>query len=97
MKVVLDVNVWVSGLLWSGTPSQIIYFAHTQELTIYASKLLLQELADTLNRDKFQRRIQEKSQSVDILMAVARQLSISIAIASIEVPELRDPDDSIIL
>ena len=24
MKVVIDVNVWVSGLLWGGVPAQIL-------------------------------------------------------------------------
>jgi putative PIN family toxin of toxin-antitoxin system len=97
MKVVLDVNVWVSGLLWSGSPSKILRLAQTKTIVIYASELLLQELSDTLKQDKLQRRIQEKGQSVNLLMAVAQQLSISIPISSLEVPELRDSDDTIIL
>lgn len=58
MKVVLDVNVWISGLLWSGSPSKILRLAQTKTIVIYTSELLLQELNDTLNRDKLQRRIQ---------------------------------------
>ena len=34
MKVVLDVNVWISGLLWGGVPGKILKLAKNQRITI---------------------------------------------------------------
>jgi uncharacterized protein len=41
MKVVIDVNVWVSGLLWGGIPAQILQLA--QRGTI-VSQVLIREI-----------------------------------------------------
>ncbi len=44
MRVVLDVNVWISALLWRGVPGQIVDLAQNQQITIFASASLLSEL-----------------------------------------------------
>lgn len=41
MRVVLDVNVWISGLLWGGVPSQMLRLARNQQITIFASEAKL--------------------------------------------------------
>lgn len=50
MRVVLDVNVWISALLWGGTPAQLLHLAKSQEITIFVSEDLLEELEVTLKR-----------------------------------------------
>jgi putative PIN family toxin of toxin-antitoxin system len=52
MKVILDVNVWISALLWRGVPGQILDLADRQEITIFVSDEILQELGETLNKPK---------------------------------------------
>lgn len=97
MKVVIDVNVWVSGLLWGGVPGQVIRSAYDQTITSYASAELLRELETTLRRPKFQARLAQRSQTVENLLAIATTLSQSVDIADIEIPDLRDPADAKIL
>lgn len=50
MKVVLDVNVWISGLLWGGVPGKILKLAKNQKITIFASQKILADIEDTLER-----------------------------------------------
>ncbi|MGK7919437.1 MAG: putative toxin-antitoxin system toxin component, PIN family [Trichodesmium sp.] len=58
MRVVLDVNVWISGWLWGGIPGQIILMAENQKITVFVSEPILQELETTLKKAKLQARIQ---------------------------------------
>lgn len=53
MKVVLDVNIWISALLWGGLPSQILHLSRQNKITIFVSESLLGELETTLKRTKF--------------------------------------------
>lgn len=43
MKVVVDVNVWISGLLWGGVFRKIIQLAQTHQIIIFASEDLFHE------------------------------------------------------
>ena len=54
MKVVIDVNVWVSGLLWGGVPAQVLQLAQQEQIESCISSELLLELETTLRRPKFQ-------------------------------------------
>lgn len=54
MRLVLDVNVWISGLLWQGVPKQIIGLARSGAVSIFVSKPILSELKEVLARAKFQ-------------------------------------------
>lgn len=53
MRVVLDTNVVVSGLLWRGPPRQLLDLARRNTITLYTSAVLLDELAEVLTREKF--------------------------------------------
>ena len=98
MRVVLDVNVWISGWLWRGIPGEIIILAQNREITVFASAELLEELEATLRRDKLQSRIEFVGANVDNLMLKTRRLSQLCQTSFIEVPQqLRDPDDAMIL
>lgn len=57
MKIVLDINVGISGFLWSGVPSQILRLAQNQQITVFRSETLLQEVEEALGRAKFQMRL----------------------------------------
>lgn len=58
MRVVLDVNVWISALLWGGIPGQMLRLARNQQITIFTSEPLLLELETTLKCSKFQPQLQ---------------------------------------
>lgn len=58
MRLVLDTNVVVAGLLWSGPPRQLLELAIDDAVELHSSPALLDELARTLGRAKFVRRIE---------------------------------------
>uniref|UniRef100_B8HMW1 Nucleotide binding protein PINc n=1 Tax=Cyanothece sp. (strain PCC 7425 / ATCC 29141) TaxID=395961 RepID=B8HMW1_CYAP4 len=97
MRVVIDVNVWVSGLLWGGLPGQILSLARNKRITSYISAELLLELKTTLQRDKFRQRLQERNYSVDSLLAIVQAISEIVQISEIAIPALRDPADAKIM
>ena len=53
MKIVLDTNIWISGILWRGAPHRIIIAAEERKVEICASFEILQELFGVLQREKF--------------------------------------------
>jgi uncharacterized protein len=54
VRLVLDTNTALSGLLWEGTPGRLIQAAETGKITIVSS---VGELRDVLSRDKFAQRL----------------------------------------
>lgn len=57
MRVVIDTNTTVSGLLWHGAPRAVLDMARAERLRLYTSPQLLLELGDVLHRPKFAARI----------------------------------------
>lgn len=55
MRVVFDTNVVISGMLWSGAPSQALALARSHRVTALTTESLVDELRDVLNRSKFSR------------------------------------------
>ncbi len=57
MRVVADTNVVVSGLLWKGNPRRVLDAARDGKIDLFTSAVLLTELEDVLNREKFAQRL----------------------------------------
>lgn len=93
MRVVIDVNVWVSGLLWGGAPGQVLTMAYAQQITSCVSKELLLELKTTLERKKFSDRLQLRNLTPAKAVAIAQAVSETVNLTTVSVPELRDPAD----
>lgn len=53
MRLVLDTNVVVAGLLWSGKPRRLLDLAIDGTVTLFSSPALLDELLRTLQYPKF--------------------------------------------
>jgi len=53
VRVAVDTNVLVSGLLWHGPPHALIEAIREGKLRLVASAALLAELADVIGRPKF--------------------------------------------
>ena len=53
MRVVLDTNIVVSGLLWDGRPRQLLEYGRDRLIKLLSSSELLDELLDVLGREKF--------------------------------------------
>ena len=54
MRIVLDTNVVVSGLLWRGAPARVVFCAETGAIRLFSSAALLAELEGVLVRKQFQ-------------------------------------------
>jgi putative PIN family toxin of toxin-antitoxin system len=97
MIVVLDTNVWVSGILWKGPPHDVIIHAERGDFSIATSMPLLDELFTVLSREKFTQHIE--SAGVDIasirsaVVALAELWAIDQKITAITT----DPDDNAVL
>lgn len=97
MRLVLDVNVWISGLLWQGIPKQIIDLANSKAVTIFISEPILYELEEVLARAKFQSKMRSLGiASQDLINLVQCMTKICVPL-TVDVPNLRDPDDAVIL
>ena len=58
LRLVLDTNVVVAGLLWNGPPRRLIELAiEGDAVELFSSTVLLDELAHTLGYSKFSARI----------------------------------------
>ena len=96
-RIVLDVNVYVSGLLWTGTPHQILQAAEAETLTLVTAPMILEELREVLSRPKFSRRIAALSTSVGELIGSLLTVVEIIQNPSVKPVIQQDPDDDKIL
>ncbi|MDP2822055.1 MAG: putative toxin-antitoxin system toxin component, PIN family [Sulfuritalea sp.] len=53
VRLVLDTNVVLSGLLWRSHPRRLLDLAKEDAVSLYTSSALLDELADVLAREKW--------------------------------------------
>lgn len=94
LRLVLDTNVVVAGLLWKGPPRRLIELAiEGQAVELYSSPVLLDELAQTLGYSKFAARIESfATSSVEL---VAQYTALVWLVAPISVPRIvaNDADD----
>jgi putative PIN family toxin of toxin-antitoxin system len=98
MRLVLDTNVVVAGLLWDGPPRKILERAIDDgTLELYSSPALIDELRNTLGYRKFARRIADHRTSIDALLAQYRALLILVSPLNKPRAVPRDPDDNEVL
>ncbi len=97
MNVVLDTNVWISAWLWRGSPNNFIRLARNKQIIIGTSEALLAELENTLGYKKLQRKIQSLNLTKEQLLTGTREITEMHVIGDLNVPELRDPDDNMVL
>ncbi|HAO10900.1 MAG TPA: putative toxin-antitoxin system toxin component, PIN family [Planktothrix sp. UBA8407] len=97
MKVVIDTNVFVSGWLWGGVPARLLKLAKNQQIIICASEQILAELNKTLSQNKLKPRFRDLGLTVEELQQGTEELVEIYPISERSFPELRDPNDGIIL
>jgi putative PIN family toxin of toxin-antitoxin system len=97
MRVVLDTNILISGLLWAGQPRQLLDAAHRGELQLFTTSILLDELADVLQREKFASRLEQAGVTSSTLVRGYAALATLIEPQEIPPTILDDPDDDAVL
>ncbi|NDE90653.1 MAG: putative toxin-antitoxin system toxin component, PIN family [Alphaproteobacteria bacterium] len=94
-KVVIDTNVWISGLLFDGTiPAQIVDAVLDGRLEALADDRLYLEIASTLQRKKFDRyfKLDDRMAAFDKIVPFLNFIT-----APIPIEICRDPNDNMIL
>lgn len=97
MRVVLDTNTVISGLLWHGPPRQVLSLAREGKFTLFASSAMLAELSNVLQREKFARRLNAAGVTAAELVRGYTALTIRIEPATIYPVVVDDPDDDVFL
>ena len=94
LRLVLDTNVVVAGLLWNGPPRRLIELAIAGEvLELFTSAALFDELAHTLGYSKFATRSESLGTSVETLLAQYTALVNLVAPVSVPRVVANDADD----
>lgn len=97
MRIVVDTNTAISGLLLQGQPRQIIDLVRARTHTLCVSVALLAELAEVIGRPKFAQRVQAAGLSAAALVQDYTRLAEIVEPAPLSAPVSRDPDDDVVL
>lgn len=97
MRVVLDTNTVVSGLLWGGASKLLLNAARERRIELFTSATLLAELADVLPRGKFARKLQAAGLNTVQLVHRYALLAQHVIPANIRTHIQDDPDDDAVL
>ena len=57
VRLVLDTNVLVSAFLWQGQPGRFLDLAAERQVRLFSSRVLLNELQETLCKRKLEKRV----------------------------------------
>jgi putative PIN family toxin of toxin-antitoxin system len=97
VRLVLDTNTVISGLLWGGPPGRLIDLALAGRIELATSVALLAELEGVLHREKFADRLASRGLKADLLCDGYAALALIFVPATLPPVVLRDPDDDHVL
>lgn len=98
MRVVIDTNIWISGLLWKGLPWQLLCLAEEGEVELCLAPAMIEELTSALSYEKFQPRLRQLDLTQADLLTYVMSIA-SVFDAYREGPAIveADPDDDVFL
>jgi len=97
VRLVLDTNTALSGLLWGGTPGHLIDAAAAGRIELISSAALLAELQGVLSREKFSKQLAKRGITVDDVFDGYAALVLIVTPAVIAPTITRDPADDQVL
>jgi putative PIN family toxin of toxin-antitoxin system len=97
VRLVLDTNTALSGLLWSGTPGRLIDAAQAQRIELASSTALLAELQGVLSRGRFTQQLAKRGLEIGDVFDGYASLVVIVAPAVIAPTIKRDPADDQVL
>ena len=97
MRIVIDTNVLVSGIVFEGVPAQLVDAMRAGDFELCTSSMLLAELQDVLGRAKFAGPLRRAGLTLEGIVDSLRRLATIVTPA--EVPRVvpNDPDDDHVL
>lgn len=93
----LDTNVLVSALLWTGPPHALLHAARTGTAVLVSSPALLEELRAVLARPKLAPRLAALGTSAGELMEALLRRVVMVEPATVDAVIAEDPDDDHVL
>jgi putative PIN family toxin of toxin-antitoxin system len=97
VRIVIDTNVWASGLLWQGAPWQLLRLAEAGRLTLCTTPSILAELANVLSYKRIQSRLDQLNLTPAELVGYAMNLASVFDVPEGDAIVLTDPDDDVFL
>ena len=97
MRIVIDTNVLVSGLLWHGPPRNLWNHVLTAQAELFISQVLLDEFAEVVARPKFAIILERAARTVEQLLADVRDTAELVNPVALNQPVSCDPDDDHVL
>ncbi len=97
VRAVIDTNMLVSGLLWTGKPHMLIEQVRAGALTLVSSPALLAELAEVVSRPKFKDILARSNTNPELMLTQVRLLAEVFDPPPLPEPVSRDPDDDAVL
>lgn len=98
MRIVIDTNIWVSGLLWKGEAWRLLNLAEKGEVELCVAYPMILELEEVLAYERFQSRLEVIRQTPFQLATYALQLAKAFEITRNKPPIVTaDPDDDLFL
>jgi putative PIN family toxin of toxin-antitoxin system len=97
VRLVLDTNTVVSGLIWSGNPGKLLDAARAGQISIATTVPLLAELRGVLARGKFARELGARALMVDDLFNGYVAIADCLVPAPMTPTVIRDPADDQVL
>lgn len=97
MRLVIDTNVLVSAFLWQGTPGRLIELATENEIALFTSRVLIDELAATLGKTKLARSVLATGLTADKMLRNYRRLATVVPTRRLVQQVSRDIDDDAVL
>lgn len=96
-RLVLDTNVLISGLLWTGPPHALLHAARTGTAVLVSSPALIEELRAVLARPKLAPRVAELGTSPGELLESLLRRVVVVEPATVAPMIADDPDDDHVL
>lgn len=98
MRIVIDTNIWVSGLLWKGDAWRLLNLVEAGKLDVCIAHAMLLELEEVLGYERLQPRLTVLQQTPARLATYALSLATVFDVSRGDIPIVQsDPDDDIFL
>lgn len=97
MRIVIDTNVLLSGLLWHSTPHALLNHARSGTAELVMSHALLEELAEVIARRKFAAILERTTRTPERILSEIQALAEIVVAPPLPLPVCRDPDDDAVL
>lgn len=99
MRIVIDTNVWVSGLLWRGPAWSLLRLVEAGRVQLCAAPAMLTELVEVLSYERLQARLAQLGLTPADLLGYAASHTVLLEVpGSTEAPLVAaDPDDDVFL